>query len=453
MNIGSVFRNIDEKRDVLLEDLFALIRQKSISARGEGMHDCARWVAERMRRAGIEARVCETAGHPAVVGEYGPKSAAKTLLIYGHYDVQPPELLDLWESDPFEPAVRNGRVYGRGTSDNKGQILGFILGLEAYLTTIGDPGIRMLFLVEGEEEVASPSLEAFVRENKDLLRSDVCIFADGNIHVDGTPTVELGLKGMLYVELTAREMTADLHSMYAAAVNSPAWRLVNLLSTLKGVDGRVRIEGFYDDVVPPIPEEIEAAKRLPFDMKALNREMGISDVLEGRTGKDFFYNLTFEPTCNIAGLASGYQGKGVKTIMPCEASVKIDMRLVPGQSPDRIFEHLKKHVEKHAQGPVEVKKLGALQPFRTSILDPTVPLVVSAVKQGWGKDPYVYPSNAGSGPCEMFERHLGARCFMVPSGPFDMNNHAPNENITLEGFFNAIRTSAALIANFAGEAR
>lgn len=451
MDINSVFEYVDRNRDALLKDLFALLKEKSVSARGEGMENCAAVLAGIMREKGIEARVCPTAGHPVVYGEYGPASAPQTLLVYGHYDVQPPEPLELWESDPFEPTLRGDRVYARGASDNKGQILTYVEGLHAYLKTLGEPGVRIKFLIEGEEEIASPSLEAFVRENREMLKSDICIFADGLIHADGTPTVELGLKGMLYVELTAREMKGDLHSMYAAAVNSPAWRLVDLLSTLKGADGRVTMDHFYDDVRPPTEDEIEAVKRLPFDMEGLRAEMGIEDVLEGRTGKDFNYNLIFEPTCNIAGLTAGYQGKGIKTVMPCEASAKLDMRLVPNQDPHKIFEYLEKHIEKHAKGKIEIRKLGALHTVRTPILDPFVPIVVSAVEQGWSKKPYISPNLAGSGPCYYFEHYLGAKCFLVPSGPADQNCHAPNENINLLGYFNGIRTAAALIANLSSQ--
>lgn len=449
MTLNEVYKSIDMRKEVFLEDLFCILRQRSISAQDDGVEECANLLADAMGKVGIKTHIFPTNRHPVVYGEIGPDDSP-TMLVYGHYDVQPPEPFELWDSDPFEPMIKMGRIYARGSSDNKGQLFAHVKGVQVYKEAFGRLPIKVKFIFEGEEEISSPNLEPFVESHRDLLRSDICVFSDSHVHEDGHPIVVLGLKGMLYVQLTVREGKKDLHSMYAASVASPVWRLVHLLSTLKGEDGFVKFQGFYDDVRPPLPEEIEAVERIPYDESSVLSVLGVNSLLEGRYGGHHYKNLMFEPTCNIAGISAGYLGEGSKTVLPCVAKVKIDMRLVPDQKPQKIMEHLKNHMARCGYGDVEIKEFGSLEPSRTSIKHPFVGVIKEAVEDAWKEEAYVYPSIGGAGPNYVFEKHLKVPCITVPFAPPDQNNHAPNENITVAGYINGIKTSVAII-NHLGE--
>lgn len=448
MSLAGVYDFIDGHRENFLHDLFRLLRQRSISAQDDGVKECAELLASEMRRAGIKTTIFPTPRHPVVHGEVGPDSGP-VILIYGHYDVQPPEPLELWESDPFEPVIRGGKIYARGSSDNKGQLFAHVKGVEAYRKVLGELPLKVKFLFEGEEEISSPSLEPFVASHKDLLRSDVCIFSDSHVQENGRPLVILGLKGMLYVQLAVQEANRDLHSMRAAAVPSPVWRLVHLLATLKGEDGFVRIPGFYDDVRPLLPEEIAAVETIPCDKTGLLADLGIPALLQNRNGDDYYKNMIFEPTCNISGLSAGYQGAGSKTVLPSTATVKLDMRLVPDQNPARILGLLKDHLAKNGYDDVEIKELGFLEPSRTPITHPLVKVAHEAVTDAYKVEPYIYPGIGGAGPNYVFQKHLGVPCLTIPFAAADQNNHAPNESMIVEGYFNGIKTSAALMHKIA----
>lgn len=444
MNLKSVYSYVDRNAGAFLDDLFSLLRQPSISTRDEGVKECAELLANLMRDVGIKTTVYPTQRHPVVYGEIGP-AGAPTVLVYGHYDVQPPEPLELWHSDPFQPVIREGKIYARGSSDNKGQLFAHVKGVQAYLAVRGELPLRVKFIFEGEEEISSPSLEPFVEAHRDLLRADVCIFSDSHIQENGRPLVVLGLKGMLYVEITVRGANRDLHSMRAAAVPSPVWRLVHLLASLKGEDGLVRIPGFYDDVRPLLPEEIAAVEAIPCDKAALMADLGISSLLTNRHGDDYYKNMIFEPTCNISGLTAGYQGPGSKTVLPCQASAKLDLRLVPDQKPEKVLALLKEHLARTGYGDAEIKPLGFLEPSRTPITHPLVEVARQAVADAFGMEPYIYPGIGGAGPNYVFEKHLKVPCLTIPFAAADQNNHAPNENLTVSGYLNGIKTAAALI--------
>ena len=448
MSLAHVYSYIDSQREVFLEDLFQLLRQRSISTQDDGVQECAELLARQMREAGIEATVMPTPRHPIVYGEVGP-DGAPTILIYGHYDVQPPEPLELWESDPFNPVIRDGKIFARGASDNKGQLFAHVKAVQAYLKVLGKLPLKVKFIFEGEEEISSPSLEPFVASHKDLLKTDVCIFSDSHVQENGRPLVVLGLKGMLYVQITLKGANRDLHSMRAAAVPSPVWRLIHLLSTLRGEDGLVRIPGFYDDVRPLLPEEIAAVEAIPCDKDALCADLGIPALLQNRNGDDYYKNMIFEPTCNIAGLKAGYQGVGAKTVLPCTATAKLDLRLVPDQKPERILELLKDHLAKNGYADAEIEPLGFLTPSRTPITHPLVEVARDAVADAYGVDPYICPGIGGAGPNYIFEKHLGVPCITIPFAAADQNNHAPNESMIVDGYFNGIKTGASLIHKIA----
>lgn len=439
---------IEDNRERFLEELFVFLRQPSISTQNIGMQDCAELLAGLMRDVGIDTTIMQTPRHPVVYGEI-IKEGAPTVLVYGHYDVQPPEPLELWTSPPFAPEIRNGKIYGRGTSDNKAQIFIYIKTIEALRAVAGDVPLSFKFLYEGEEEIGSPSLEPFVQQNRDLLKADITYFSDSHIHESGRPMIILGLKGMVYVELTARGARIDQHSMRATGVPNPAWRLVWALNTLKGPDNKVAIDGFYDDVRPLTNLERDTIARIPVDEQALLDFYGIDALLPGRVEDGYYYNLISEPTCNIAGIVSGYTGEGSKTVLPSMAKAKVDMRLVPGQNPADILEKLKRHLINHGFGDIEVEGFNFLTPSRSPIDHPALPVIVEALGDAYGLEPLVFPGIGGAGPNYIFTDILGQPCFVVPHATHDQANHAPDESMDVAGFFNGIRTGVRVFPKLA----
>jgi acetylornithine deacetylase/succinyl-diaminopimelate desuccinylase-like protein len=346
--LEAVWGYVDARRAEMLEQLITLVRQPSISAQDVGVKECAELLAGMMRADGIETEILPTAGQPVIVGKGEAVPGAPTVLIYGHYDVQPVDPIEAWESPPFEPTIRNGRLYGRGTGDNKGQLFAQLLAYRAWRAVAGRPPVNVTFIFEGEEESSSPNLAAFVREHRDLLRADLVYTSDGPIHESGRQTVSLGVRGILYVELVARGPKRDYHSGHGGnLLPNPAWELVHLLGTMRAPDGRILIEGFYDDVRTPEPEALAATAALPIDLAEYLREHEVT-ALATHPEPGFFERIMFHPTLNIAGLGAGYAGPGSKTIIPSRAIAKIDMRLVVDQRADDIYEKLVRHVRQHA---------------------------------------------------------------------------------------------------------
>ncbi len=438
-----VFQYVDTHRDQSLQELFTLLRQPSISTQNVGLVETAQMLAGMMREAGIETTIYQTNGFPILYGELRAVSPAPTLLVYGHYDVQPPEPLELWNTPPFEPTIANGRIYGRGTGDNKGQLFAHIKAAQAFVQTRSRVPINLKFLFEGEEEISSPSLVPFIESHRDLLKADAALTADGPGHQSGRQQINCGLKGMCYVEIRARGANKDLHSMRAPVVPSAAWKLVYALASLRAPDGRVLIPGFYDSVRKPTAAELMAVEGIPNDAA---EQRAILDVSEFIGGDEAYYrNLVFGNSCNVAGITSGYQGKGKKTVLPSRASAKIDFRLVPDQTPTEILERLQAHLRKSGFGDLEVEFLGGLNPSRTPVDHPYVQTVVRAVRFATGKEPILSPSMGGSGPDYLFTGVLGLPSVWLPLSPHDSNNHAPNESILLEGFLEGIKISAAIM--------
>jgi acetylornithine deacetylase/succinyl-diaminopimelate desuccinylase-like protein len=447
---------VDEHAEAMLEQLIVLVRQPSISAQDVGVKECAELLAGMMREDGIESQVLPTAGQPVVVGKGEPVPGAPTVLIYGHYDVQPVDPLDAWQSPPFEPQIRNGRLYGRGTGDNKGQLLAQVLAYRAWRAVAGRPPVNVTFIFEGEEESSSPNLAAFVREHRDLLRADVVYESDGPVHESGRQTVSLGVRGILYVELEARGPKRDYHSGHGGnLLPNPAWELVHLLGTMRDPDGRVLIDGFYDDVREPEPEALRAVAELPLDVAAYLREHGIDHLAPlpgvGADGPDFFARTMFHPTLNIAGLGAGYAGPGSKTIIPSRAVAKIDLRLVVDQRADDIYDKLVRHVGRHAPN-VTVRHIGSMEPSRTPVGDPYVRVIAEAVERALGERPLIVPCMGGSLPDYAFTRDLGLPLVKVPYANPDEANHAPNENLELSRFYAGITIAASVLEALAHKA-
>lgn len=439
---------VQNNRAAILAELFQLLRQPSISTRDEGVRECAAMLAAMMRKVGISTEIFETARHPVVYGEL-IKEGAPTVLVYGHYDVQPPEPLEEWLSPPFEPEIRDGKIYGRGTSDNKAQLFTYIKSVEAFRQSIGEVPVSVKFLYEGEEEIGSPNLEPFAQKHKDLLKADLTFFSDSHIHETGRPLLILGLKGMVYVDLKVQGAAKDQHSMRATSVPNPAWRLVWALSTLKDRNNRVTIPGFYDDVRDLTPLEKDAVAQIPCDEDELKRYFGIREFMPGRFTSDYYTNLVSEPTCNIAGINSGFTGAGSKTVLPAKAFAKVDMRLVPDQRPADILEKLKRHLRAQGFGDIEVASQHFIVPSRTPIDHPAVAVIKEALREVYGLEPVVFPNIGGAGPNYVFTDILSIPCFVVPHATHDQANHAPNESMDLDGFFKGIRTAISVFEKIA----
>lgn len=445
--MDAIYGYIDTHVDQFIDELKPLLSQPTISTQGIGVRETASLLMRIMEKIGVKSELIETAGSPVIFGEItSPNGAgAPTVLVYGHYDVQPPEPLDAWISPPFQPTIRNGRIYARGAGDNKGQLFAQLMAVKAHLQVIGRVPMNVKFIIEGEEESSSPNLERFVSEHKALLKSDFVYTSDGPVHESGRPIVVLGVRGILYVELSTTGANRDLHSgNWGGPIPNPVWRILDLLQTMKDpATGRILIDGFYDNIRPPTEEERNALHRIPLDKARVAKDLGLREELLP-SAEEFYERLMFQPTLNICGFASGYMGKGSKTIVPSTAMVKMDMRLVAEQNPDDIFKKLLRHVKQQSQD-VEVEHLGQMRPSRTPLNNRFTKPIVESVKQATGEDPLVFPSLGGSLPDYVFTGILGIPSIMVPYANIDENNHAPNENLAIDKFVKGIRCLATLL--------
>lgn len=442
--------HVDRHRDDYLDVLFELVRRPSISGQAEEVNECAGFLENGLLDSGINARILPTGGAPVVFGELGGQSPF-TVLFYGHYDVQPPEPLEGWDSPPFEPTIRDGRIYARGAGDNKGQLLAHVLAVRSFLETSGAPPVNVKFVFDGEEESGSPHLHDFVERNRELLAADLVYTADGGYHDSGLPLVCFGVRGIVAVELEARGAERDLHSGNRGnLVPNPAWQLIDLLRTMRTPAGRVTIESFYDGIREPTEFELALLARAPFDREAFAKSVGLAKT-DIRDAAEYGHRLMFEPTFNIAGLSSGHAGDGLRTIIPSSATVRLDMRLVADQDPDRILELLEAHVRTHAPE-VIVRSLGSMRPSKTSPELPVARRIVDAVAWARGLEPVIVPCLGGSLPDYVWTHVLGAPSVIVPYANADESNHAPNENLEVEAFFAGIRTSIVVLEALRGEA-
>ncbi len=441
---------VTKNRDDILEDFRTFLRQPSVSAQGVGIRDCANLLGRFMRTSGIETEIVEERdGNPVLLGNVISKRSKRTLLFYGHYDVQPAEPLEDWDSDPFQPEVKDGKVIARGASDSKNNVMALVKTVEAYQNVSGDVPVNLKFLFEGEEEIGSPHFPRFVEENKSKLRSDADVCYDGGLDENGRPEVVLGVKGILYVELHSSGPKVDLHSSVAPLAPNPAWRLLWALGTIKGVDERIKIDGWYDRVHKPTPTELELVKKIPFDEEKIRSEMGLSSFLLERKGLDALILLLYEPTCNVCGFLTGYTAKGSKTVLPSKAMAKLDFRLVYDQDPDALFEKLKLHLNKHNFGDFDVIKLGTLEPSKTPVDAPIARAVIAAAKEVFKSEASVSPTTAGSGPDYLFTKRLGLNSVWAGCASSFSHAHAPNEFELVDDFFKGIEYAGTIMENFA----
>lgn len=435
-----------EHKDQILDELIEFVSIPSVSTDPEKkteMQRAAQWVANQMHSLGFEnVKILPTARHPVVYGESLKAGSDKpTVLIYGHYDVQPAEPLELWGTPPFEPTQHGENLYGRGASDMKGQVVASLKAVEAYAHT-GDLPINVKFIIEGEEEIGSPSLEKFLTENKDLLSCDFAINPDTGMIGADTPTITYGLRGLAYFELRVTGPEHDLHSgIFGGAVHNPAQALCELIAGMHDGNGRVTLPGFYDSVRSLDDEERAELARLPLDETFYLKQTGAPELF-GETGYTAYERVGARPTLEVNGLLSGFTGEGSKTVLPAKAMAKISMRLVPDQNPDEVYEQFKRYLEENAP-PTIRWELEDLNQGDAAITDCNMPGVVAlsqAMEATWGKKP-VYKREGGSVPVvAQMQKILGIESVLTGFGLPDDNLHAPNEKIHLPTFFNGIDT-------------
>lgn len=441
---------LKENLNKYIDETARLCTQPSVSARSEGTKDCAKLVAQVLREHGFEVQSFDTPdnGNPIIVGKARGKSA-RTMLCYNHYDVQPPEPLDLWITPPYQPTVRDGALYARGSKDDKGELVARLAAVDALRALYGgELPVGVTFVVEGEEEIGSPHIAQFVQEHKELLKSDCAIWEEGGIDSEGRPVISLGRRGVLGVELEVKTIARDAHSGSAHILPSAAWRIIWALATLKGTDEKIRIPGFYDAVKPPSASDLKVIAERPSDEERTKKDFEIKEFLRGVTG-DAFKGAVFQPTCNIQGITTGYQGAGNKTVIPALATAKLDFRLVPDQDPKDIFEKLKKHLASEGFGDVQVKWNGAMWPSRQDLNDPVVKLHARTGKQVYGMDAVMIPMGGGSSPVYAFAGPLKIPVISPGVGYDGSRTHSPNENLRLQDFYNAARHIARILDEFA----
>lgn len=441
---------INANRDRYVDELKRYLAIPSISALPDHAADvqaCAEWTAAEMRRIGLEnVRLVATSGNPVVCGDWLHAEGAPTILFYGHYDVQPVDPLDLWESPPFEAAVRQGEIYARGAADDKGQVFMHFKAVEACLRRTGRLPVNIRFVIEGEEEIGSVNLDAFVRDHRDELAADVVVISDSPMFDRGVPSICYGLRGLTYLQIDLRGSNSDLHSgSFGGAVANPAFVLAQVLTRMKDRSGRVTVPGFYDDVRPLRAEERAEFAQLPFNERRYRNELG-APKLFGERGYTTLERLWGRPTFEVNGLLSGFTGAGAKTVIPAVAMAKVSMRLVPDQDPGRVADLFEAHLRKVTPPTVAltVTRMHGGRPWMTDFDNPFVQAAGRAIEQGFGRRP-VFNREGGSIPVvATFQEVLGLPSVLFGVGLPDENAHAPNEKLDLGNFHNGIVASAAL---------
>ncbi len=453
--MDNVIDFINVNRDRYLEELKALLAIPSISALPEHAADvtrCAEWCADEMRRIGLEnVKLIPTPGNPVVYGDWLHAEGAPTILFYGHYDVQPVDPLNLWTSPPFEATIRDGEIYARGSADDKGQVFMHLKAVEAHLKQNGKLPVNIKFILEGEEEVGSAHLDDFIREHKNDLGADVVVISDSAMFGRGVPSICYGLRGLVYFQIDLRGSSTDLHSgSFGGAVANPGMVLAQLLAQMKDRGGRIKIPGFYDDVVPLLEEERQAWATLPYNEKQYKKDFGVPKLF-GETGYTTLERTWARPTFEVNGLLSGFTGEGAKTVLPAVAMAKVSMRLVPNQDPDKIATLFEDHVRKITPKTVELKvtRMHGGKPWMTAYDNPFVQAAGRAIERGFGRKP-VFTREGGSIPVvSTFQEELGLPSVLFGVGLPDENAHAPNEKLDVANFHNGIIASAILYQEIA----
>jgi acetylornithine deacetylase/succinyl-diaminopimelate desuccinylase-like protein len=451
--MGKIEDHVQSKRKESLEELKELLRIPSVSTdstRKEDVARCASWVSERMRKAGLEAKILPTGGHPAVYGERLGAPGKPTVLVYGHYDVQPPDPLNLWRHGPFEPTIEGEYLVARGATDDKGQFFALLKGMEAAFQSGGRLPVNVKMLIEGEEEIGSPNLAPLVHAEKKRFASDVVVIADSSQFAKDIPAITYGLKGLVYLEVIVRGAKKDLHSgSFGGAVQNPANVVTRMIAACQGPFGRVAIPGFYDDVRDLEPWERQQFAKLPFSEEAFRQEVG-APKLFGEEGYTTLERKWARPTFDVNGLVSGFTGEGAKTVLPCEARAKFSMRLVPDQDPEKIAGLAREFLLSLAPETVKVEILNhhGARPVLVPREGKAVQAAVRAYARGFGREP-VFIREGGSIPVvNTFQAELGAQSLLMGLGLPDDDAHAPNEKFRIEDFYRGMVTMAAFLDEF-----
>lgn len=426
----------------------------SLAEQPDGLVEMASWLERKFSELGSPPERLTIEGAPdALLAELG--SGPRSVLIYDHYDVQPVDPIELWTSKPFDPEIRSGVLYARGAADNKGDLVARLAALDAYQSVHGELPVRVKFFVEGEEETGSPSFEAMVERHGERLAADGCIWEGNGIDDAGRADIVFGAKGLAYVELNYQGLSEDQHSALAAYTPSPVWRMLEALETLRSPDGRVLIDGFYDDVRAPSAADEAMLEAFPFDEEAERRRLGIDTFVGDASGLELLRRIFFEPTCNIAGIVSGFTIPGAsKTVLPKEIMVKIDMRLVPDQDPRDINEKLRAHLDRRGFQDVEIKRFSMEHPVRSPSDSAIAVAAVAAADETFQEGAAVSPMMIGTGPMYPIASTLGIPT-VSPGGVCrpDSNIHAPNENVRVDDFLKIIEYTVAWLRHFAEATR
>src|SRR5215467_4413206 len=444
----SVIDFIHTNRDRYVQELKQYLAIPSISAMPQHAGDvkrCAEWTADEMRRVGLEnVRLVETPGFPVVYGDWLGAPGQPTILFYGHYDVQPVDPVNLWESPPFEATVRDGEIYARGAADDKGQVFMHLKAIEAHLKNGGQLPVNLKLIVEGEEEVGSANLDDFIRSNKSQLAADVVVISDSAMFDRGVPSICYSLRGLVYCQIDVRGTKSDLHSgVFGGAVINPNMALVQILAQMKDRGGRIKVPTFYDDVRPLSDAEREAWKKLPFNEKKYRKDLG-APKLFGESGYSTLERVWARPTLEVNGMLGGFTGEGAKTVIPAVSMAKVSMRLVPNQNPDTIAKLFDAYVQDVAPKTVEVKvtRMHGGKPWMTSYDNVYVQAAARAIERGFGQKP-VLTREGGSIPVvSTFQEELGLPSVLFGVGLPDENAHAPNEKLDVQNFHSGIIASA-----------
>ncbi|MCS6767161.1 MAG: M20/M25/M40 family metallo-hydrolase [Candidatus Nitrosocaldus sp.] len=439
---------VRENRDDIVGDLRSLIKHPSVSAQGIGIDECAGVLNGIMRDAGLESRIIRLEeGNPVVYGEAKGESD-RTLLFYGHYDVQPAEPLDAWRYNPFSGIVTDDKVHGRGAADSKGNVIALVKAVKAMLDMNGTLPLNVKVLIEGEEEVSSVHLPGFVKEHADMLKADACVCFDGSLNPSGSPNIYAGLKGLLYVEFRVRTASVDMHSSLAPIAPNAAWTLTRLLNSIRR-DGRIMVKGWYDDVRVPTKDDLTLLESLEYDVESIKKDYGVREFIGKVKGKVALKRLLFEPTCNIAGIYSGYVASGSKTVLPSEALAKVDFRLVYDQRPEELFRRLQDHISSLGFTDVEVTMLGSLEPSKTNPNARIVKAVASAASSVYSRKPSIFPNSWASGPDYVFTKILKMNSVWTGCSPAHANIHAPNEFTSVRNVLDGICYVSSMMQEFA----
>ena len=456
---------IDSEMDSLILDLQRLIRQPSVSAKKQGITECASLVADIMDRAGIHSQILhldqdicdgrhddDSSANPIVYGEAKSKANpnGKTILFYNHYDVQPEDPIELWEKDPFSGKVEGNYIFGRGASDDKGELITRIKAVEYFLKMTGDVPCNVKFIVEGEEEIGSKNISQYLTQYKDMFACDGIIWEFGYVDEKDIPIISLGMKGLLYVELVAKGPSRDAHSSLAVLIENPAWHLIRALNSMRDSAGRILVKDWYNEVRDFSAQDISLIEQEPFNEESFKKEYSIEKFVDNISGAETRKALAGNPTCNIAGILSGYIGEGAKTVLPAEAIAKLDFRLVPDMVPEKQLERIKKHLKENGfkENEIAVKFIHGEAAARVSVTDPFVNIVQEAAKEIFGSV-ITSVSSAGTGPMHSFIEILKSPCVSVGSTYVYAKIHSPNEFARVDLLNNATKCICNIMEKFA----